>query len=255
MDIRISSFIFYYCLVIAFILGSCIGSFILCQAYRIIHHENWWSGRSHCDSCGHTLTILDLFPIVSYIFLHGRCRYCHKKIGKTSLLVEVGLGSLFTVYLAYYGRLDLHLFGTYGLFAVLLGLSIVDMQSYEIPDGYILFGVICWLFTHLSTILSDIVGAVLIAGSILLLVFIMDKVMKKETMGGGDIKLYFLVTLFLGGYVGLLNVILSCIVGLLFVLIRREEKIPFGPSISISTVICVFIGNSIVQWYLGLLGM
>lgn len=258
LSIYETPFIFWYCVILAFILGACIGSFVMCQAYRMLDNEPWWKGRSHCDSCGHELGVMDLFPIVSYVFLKGRCRYCHARIPVTSTLVELGMGIVYAGYLMIHGTIDIQLVSVYGLFLVLLGLSVVDLKSYEIPDGYILFGIVCWLINcigNTQSFFDGLLGGCVIAGSILVLVLIMDKVLKKETMGGGDIKLFFLVSLFLGPFAGLLNVMISCVIGLVFVVALKQNKIPFGPSISLSAVICLCIGNSVVQWYMGLLGM
>lgn len=234
------------------------GSFLLCQAYRIVHHEKWWTGRSHCDSCGHVLGVMDLIPILSWIGLKGKCRYCGKKIPVNSVLYELGTGILFAGYTAYYGKLDFHLVGVLILICCLIGLSTVDYYSYEIPDGYILAGIVGWIVSILgdfSVIRVQILSGICIAGGILLLSVIMDHVLHRESMGGGDIKLYFLVSLFLGPFAGILNVLLSCVIGLIFAVILKQEKIPFGPSISLSTTVCLFIGNACVQWYLCLLGI
>ena len=81
---------------------------------------------------------------------------------------------------------------------------------------------------------------------------IMDKILKKESLGGGDIKLLFMVCLYVGTYEGLLILFLSCLIGLLFVVILKERKIAFGPSISIATFLVLLYGYHFIEWYLGL---
>ena len=94
-ELSVSKGLLVYVLVLAFITGSVLGSFINCFAWRIVHHEKITRGRSHCAVCGHTLGALDLIPVFSYIFLKGRCRYCHEKISPRYFLVETALGLLF----------------------------------------------------------------------------------------------------------------------------------------------------------------
>ena len=99
---------------------------------------------------------------------------------------------------------------------------------------------------------NGLIGGFAIAGGMLAFSLLFDKITGKDSMGGGDIKLYFMVSLYLGLARGFLNLILSCIVGLLFVLLLHRQKIPFGPSISISSVICLLVGLPIVSWYFSL---
>ena len=77
-----------------FMSGASLGSFAYCAAIRIVRKEDWTRGRSHCDACGHTLSFFDLIPVFSYMFLKGRCRYCHARIPLSSLLSEVTGGIL-----------------------------------------------------------------------------------------------------------------------------------------------------------------
>jgi leader peptidase (prepilin peptidase)/N-methyltransferase len=155
-----------------------------------------------------------------------------------------------------------------GLAVILLGLSLVDLDTYMIPNGFIIAGIIWWavtiplvlspekegnLFTRMGTDpLSGMIGAFLIAGGMLLMVLVFDKISGKETMGGGDIKLFFVAGLYLGTAVGFFNLILSCVTGLLFVAFMKKRRIPFGPSISLATCLSLFIGPAVVSWYISL---
>lgn len=242
-----------YCIVVAFILGSVFGSFLNCVSDRIIAGEKWWTGRSKCDVCGHTLGVLDLFPVLSYVLLKGKCRYCGTKLPVSYVLSEACLGVLFSVMVAVHGTLDIELIRDLGLCACLYGLSLSDLKSYEIPDGYIVFGIVWWLIFGFD--LSGLVAGVVIAGSVLVLSLIMDRVLKKESMGGGDIKLFFVVGLYLGFYGSLFNLILACVIGLVMVFVFHRNKIPFGPAISMATYLSLLFGAGFVSWYLGLLGL
>ena len=243
--------------VLAFVLGTVFGSFINCMAWRMVHKESVLHGRSHCAECGHTLSALDLVPVWSWLFLRGRCRYCGKKISPRYVLAELLLGAVFA---AAFLRLGLSwaTLRAMGLFCALLGLSLVDLDIQEIPDQFLVFGILWWLaFVFLMPegirdgMLNGIAAALGIGGGMLMITLGFEKVTKKESMGGGDIKLLFVVSLYLGPLVGLMNLILACIVGLVFVYFMRVQKIPFGPSISIATVGCLLFGTAMVDWYAG----
>lgn len=253
MSIYDSTFLTVYCVVLAFILGSVFGSFLNCVSDRIIAHEKWWTGRSKCDACGHELGILDLFPVFSYLFLKGKCRYCGTKLSSTYMFSELGLGILFVVMVLVRGTLDLTLLKDLGLVTCLYGLSLSDLKSYEIPDGFILTSIIWWLLFGFDP--KSLAAGFVIAGSVLLLSLLMDKILKKESMGGGDIKLFFVVGLYLGLYGSLFNLILACLFGLLLVVILKKNKIPFGPAIAMATYISLLYGSQFVNWYMSILGM
>ena len=253
MSIYDSTFLTVYCVVLAFILGSVFGSFLNCVSDRIIAHEKWWTGRSKCDACGHELGILDLFPVFSYLFLKGKCRYCGTKLSSTYMFSELGLGILFVVMMLVRGTLDLTLLKDLGLVTCLYGLSLSDLKSYEIPDGFILTSIIWWLLFGFDP--KSLAAGFVIAGSVLLLSLLMDKILKKESMGGGDIKLFFVVGLYLGLYGSLFNLILACLFGLLLVVILKKNKIPFGPAIAMATYISLLYGSQFVNWYMSILGM
>ena len=91
-----------------FMIGTCFGSFISCMSYRYITHESIL-GRSHCDYCGHTLHVLDLIPVLSYILLKGQCRYCHHKLNKSLLVHELTAGFLFILFYIHDGLSILYL--------------------------------------------------------------------------------------------------------------------------------------------------
>ena len=277
MNIYLTTFIAVYIYLIGFILGTVFGSFINCQAYRIAHGEKWWTGRSHCANCNHPLNALDLVPILSYLFLRGRCRYCKEKISPRYILTELMMGLLFVGLIFTAGELSFALLMNMGLVVILLGLSLVDLDTMEIPNGYILFGIFWWLgiviangvyqFLHVTEsvdkqgvlkasayyFLWHLFAGVIIAGMILILSLIMDRLLQKESMGGGDIKLLFMVSLYLGIYQGLFMLIMSCLIGLLVVVITKKDKIPFGPAIAAGTYLGLTIGIPITNWYIGLL--
>ena len=240
--------------------GAILASFFTCMGERIAVGKDWVKERSVCDSCGHTLGILDLVPIFSYIWNKGECRYCHKKIPKICIITEVCM-ALYAI--ATFLRFGISILALRNLLFVgsLLAMSIVDMKTYEIPDGFHIFGIILWAITlpfiggnWKQGIISSLIGGFVVGGGMLILSLIMDKILKKDSLGGGDIKLFFVIGLYLKLGTSLFNLIISCLVGLIFVFVLKKDKIPFGPSISIATAFSLLYGAQLVAMYLGLLG-
>lgn len=256
--LHIDIFINIYIIVIAAVCGGVFGSFINCMAWRIVHKESILTGRSHCATCGHSLNGIDLIPVFSYVFLKGRCRYCKEKVSSRYILIEIIMS---LVFVSFVWKYDIS-FSTVRylvLACILLGLALVDIDSYEIPDGFIIAGIVWWIVTmpFMNTSVSyqlknGLIGGIAIGGGILLFSLIMDNVLKKESMGGGDIKLFFMLGLYMGPALSLFNLIVSCFVGILMVVILRKNRIPFGPAIVGASFISLLWGADIISWYLGL---
>ena len=241
-----------------FILGTIFGSFINCVADRIVAGRDWIRGKSICETCKHELGPLDLIPVFSYIFLKGKCRYCGTKLSPRYMLTELFLGLCFVLCFLSRKSLDYILLRDLILIVILLGLSLVDLDSYIIPDGFIIAGIVNWLVSiffvsdKLDYVKGGLIGAFVISGSILCVSLIMDKALGKESLGGGDVKLLFMVCLYTGVFKGFFLLFLSCVIGLLFVLLLKKEKIPFGPSISMATFVVMLCGDLVLKWYLSL---
>ncbi|MGY3724846.1 prepilin peptidase [Granulicatella balaenopterae] len=256
-------------------MGIVFGSFINCLSWRMANHESVRSGRSHCTSCGHILAAKDLVPIFSYLFLKGRCRYCGIKIHPRYMLTELVLGLAFVAVVAVFG-ISWQALSYLVLSCLLLGLSLVDLAIYEIPDSFIIWGIVNWLvflplqagvigpselaspkalvpLEYLMCRATDgLLGGFIIAGSLLVLSIIFDKLSGKESLGGGDIKLFFMTGLYMGLFESLFCLILSCVMGILFSVLVKKNRIPFGPCISVAVFITLLIGTSVTTWYLSL---
>jgi len=245
-------------LLFAFAFGAVFASFFTCMGGRIAQGRDWVKERSTCDSCGHVLGARDLIPIFSYLSTNGKCRYCGAKIPISCLVSEVLLGIYYVLCVLRFG-ISAEALRCMALSGLLLGLSIVDLEIYEIPDGFIIAGIVLWVITipfvqtpWLTEVKQGLLGGLLIGGGMLVLSLIFDRISGKESLGGGDIKLFFMTGLFLKPACGLLSLILSCMVGLGFVLLLKKSKIPFGPAISIATCVTLLYGSYAVEWYLGL---
>ena len=258
-------FITAYLTFLAFALGACMGSFLNCMAWRIVHGESFVNGRSHCDFCGHVLTFDDLVPIISYIAHKGRCRYCGKKLPAGLLVAEIASALVFVSCLWKFDvsleMLEYLLFG-----CILLAVSFADMEGFIIPDGFILAALVIRLvFIFLSgnimeQLVFSAVGGLAVSAALLLIVLIFEKLMHREAMGGGDIKLIFACGLFLGLGKNILCLLMACVIGIVFALItqkfragQEDPKIfPFGPSIALGAWLSLLFGDSIINSYVSL---
>ena len=251
-----------YCGVLAAVLGAVFGSFLNCAAWRIAHGESFLRGHSRCPACGHALGARDLVPVFSWLFQRGRCRYCGEKISVRYPLTELAFALITLLCLL---RFDLTVLclRNWVFLCCLFCLSLVDLESFTIPDGCHLIAVGAWLTAlpflrpGLSEIGRSVLAALCFGGGLLLLSMLMDRLLKKESLGGGDIKLFAVVGLYLGMVGTLLTVLLSCVLGLLFAVVRgaKGRAFPFGPSISLAAALVLLYGQGAIHWYLSLLGL
>ena len=261
--LHISPYITAYFLVMAFVLGAVMASFLGCLGWRMCNGESVMKGRSHCDSCGQVLKGRDLIPIISYLMRGGKCAYCGAPIPKTSLIGEILLAILFVISILRWDvtpLLGLHLI----FISILFLVSLTDIYEQIIPDGCLLVAIVVRVLYYFiiegfekGSLLYLIGSGFSVALPLLLLTLLLERLWKKEAMGGGDIKLIFVTGLYLGWEKNLLMMLVSCIVGIIIgmIQIRKEDEesyFPFGPSIAIATVFCMFWGDGIIGWYLSL---
>ena len=248
-----------YVTILAAVTGAAGGSFVNCLSWRLVRGQKVTKGRSCCPSCGHVLGALDLVPVASWFALRGRCRYCVELLsafGAISLLYRFGL----TPAAPYYPVFSL----------ILLGVALTDLESYEIPDCFHVAAILWWCVGALITekplgsyIISGLSGGILIAGGMLAVSLVFDRLLGRESLGGGDVKLFFVTGLYLGLAVNLLNVIVSCLLALILAALLPDSgrkpgdpaAIPFGPAIAAGTWLCLLGGGPLVSWYLGLFGL
>ncbi|QGG46594.1 prepilin peptidase [Heliorestis convoluta] len=242
----------FYLLV--FVLGTAIGSFLNVVIYRMPQEKSVIMPPSACGACETFLKWKDLIPLISYISLRGRCRYCQEPFSLRYPFVE---GTNGLAYLVIYGTFGLTLegFAAAFLFSLLLAVVFIDIDHMIIPDQLMLTALIIGIpltaFQSLEKLLSGFIG-LLVGGGLLLLIAIVSK----GGMGGGDIKLAGILGLFLGWPQILLvlffSFFLGAIAGLAIILYQgktMKEAIPFGPYLAIAALIVLFWGNSILTWY------
>lgn len=218
-----------YSCFIAALLGACMGSFLNCAAWRVVHGESVLRSRSHCDVCGHVLAPRDLVPVFSYVFSHGRCRYCGAKLSPRHAVGEAVAALVFVSLLLRYD-ISLRTLEAWAVACLLLACAFADLEGYIIPDRFIAVGVVLFIVTLFfvpdpgKRALDGLIGGVAVGGGVLLLALLMEKLLRRDAMGGGDIKLLFLTGLFLGWQKNLLCLLLACVVGILMGPCPRQAR-------------------------------
>lgn len=239
-----------------FLAGLCVGSFLNVCIYRLPEGGSIAYPPSNCPACGSRLHAVDLIPVLSYLLLRGRCRYCGGKISAQYPFIELTVGVLFLAAYLKYG-LTLTTLRIFVLFAVITAATVIDWRYRIIPDKLNLAGFIlgaALLFESREVLSANIIGF-LAGGGILYLVALVSK----GGMGGGDIKLsavmglllgwrYLLLALFLANAAGALAGILL----VLFKIKKMKEALPFGPYLAFGSVIAALAGDRLVSWYLQL---
>lgn len=243
--------------------GALIGSFLNVCIYRLPRHESIaWPG-SHCTACSQPIAWYDNVPIVSYLLLAGRCRRCSVPIPFRYPVVEalnaLGYMGLLWVFGATWATL------VYGLlYSCLIVVTGTDLSHKIIPNVITLPGIIIGLISAATVLphgLVDGVLGLLIGGGILwLLAWASPYLFGKEGMGGGDIKLLAMIGAFLGWKPALMTImlgsLLGSIVGMTLIatrVMKREDYIPFGPFLVCGALVSLLFGQSLLEWYQGLL--
>lgn len=212
-----------------------------------------WPG-SHCPACQHKLRTLDLIPVLSFLFLKGRCRYCQAPISPQYPLVEVMSAVGYWLVYRYYGLSMETLVGCM-LVTVLLCAAFSDLQTGLIPNrltypGLLIGLALTWFTIDLKTALLGSLGFAA--------VFFIIAIASKGGMGGGDIKLAGVIGAFLGWQGALVTFVLASLLGGLvagYLLARgkadRKSAIRFGPYLALGAFITLIWGKQIVAFYLG----
>lgn len=257
----------YFQYILAGVLGLIVGSFLNSVIYRLQNTENIKDiirGRSHCPECKETLKFWDLIPLISYIFLFAKCRYCQKPISWQYPLVEAAGGGAFLL-----------IFFAYGLswealiWAIIASILIIiftyDLLHSEIPIFLVYIGLPLAVVLVLLNIysvgkfdwlegLNYIYGALVIGGFLGLLVLLS----RERWMGIGDIWLGvfvgFLLTWQLAIVAGFFAFVIGAVVSLILIMAKKKkvkDRVPFGPFLVIGLIVALIWGQDIINWYLG----
>ena len=255
-----------------FLFGLAVGSFLNVCIYRIplpdlsIHSPR----RSFCPQCNNPISVYDNIPILSYLLLRGKCRYCKAKISVVYLLVELATAGLFLLMFYHFG-LTLEFLLALIFVTLLIPISVIDARHYIIPNVLIVTGlilgsvIVCAIAYQRADVwylLIRLIGAFTGGLALWLIAVIGSAILRKKAMGGGDIKLMALNGLFLGAWPELVMVIAfsafsGAIVGSALIISgrkSRESPIPYGPFLAGAAVLVLLWGDSFWNMYLRFVG-
>lgn len=240
------------------ILGLLLGSFFNVCIFRIPRGESIAFPPSHCTSCNNKIKGYDLIPVISYILLKGKCRYCGEKISLRYPAVEIVTAVLFYLVYLNYG-LTFFTIKFIVLVSLLMVIGMIDFDTTDVYFSTTITGIVCGIgfiiagyFMNLGVI-EFILGGVAAGGFIAVIILI------TRGMGWGDAEICFMCGLFLGLKLSIVMLFLSFIIGgiigiaLIALKIKnRKDYIPFGPFIAISSLLTLFFGQHIVNYYISM---
>ncbi|MDO4545787.1 MAG: prepilin peptidase [Bacillota bacterium] len=247
----------------AFLFGICIGSFLNVVIYRVPNHISVAKGRSFCPKCGESLKAIDLVPVVSFLCLKRRCRYCGEPISGRYPLVELLGGIFFVISVAVYGITWQSLI-TFMAACILIAIAFIDRDTMEIPNGLVLLLMIPALLTAIpilaindATIISKLIGVVAVALPMILMNLIIS-----NSFGGGDIKLMAVCGFMLGWQSELVAIFIGLVTGGIYGIYLmtsgkkgRKDHFAFGPFLVVGIMVALYMGPALIGWYTSLFGL
>mgnify|MGYP000394787509 CR=1 FL=1 len=235
--------------------GLIFGSFTNVLIARIPAGESVVTPPSHCPRCGHRLGVLDLVPVLSWLFLRGKCRYCGERISPLYPLVELLTAALFIGVFLRWGLSAWTLAG-WALTVILVACSFIDLDEGIIPDVITIPGVILGLAVSFFTLgfLPALWGALAFGGVLFLVA-----VISNGGMGGGDVKLAAVIGSFTGLPGAFITLLLSSFLGAVYgvtlMLVGRAGRktpVKFGPFLAVAAYTAYLFASEIIAWYMGL---
>ncbi|MDA3845183.1 MAG: prepilin peptidase [Vallitaleaceae bacterium] len=237
------------------ILGLLVGSFLNVCIYRIPRKEEIVITPSHCMTCGHTLRWYELFPVISYIAIKGKCYKCKTHISIQYPIIELLNGAAYMgLYLLYGISIELAIYAA--LFSILLIVFMIDLKTLTIPNSLVIAIGILGLVNLVFNIVNwpqYIIGFFSVSALLFLIAII-----TKGKMGGGDIKLMAVAGLLLGWQRIILSLLLGSVLGAVIGLtliglrvVNKKALIPFGPYLAVGIMVSAIWGQVIIDWYIG----
>lgn len=243
-------------LIMIFYIGTCFGSFYNVVIDRLPREINFVHGRSYCPSCKHSLSTVDLFPIISFLFLRGKCRYCKTSIPIRSLLIEILSGLLFFLSFYKYGWTSFALIQVV-FWGMLMIVGFIDYDTMYIYDAmllfyFIIFG-IYYEIADFANIWMHIKGAVYCFVIFSVIYFLAKLYYGQEAFGFGDVLLNGVLGFYLGSHNTFLICFLPFYVAAVDLLFQRiffrnislNREVSFGPYMCISAWIISLYGKEI----------
>lgn len=248
-----------FILAMAFIFGACVGSFLNVCISRIPASESIIRPASKCPACHHPIRFYDNIPILSYLWLRGKCRNCGQLIPLRYLLVEGLTGIMAALILVYFGP-TINALIYFSLICALIIVIYIDLDHQIIPDIIslpgILIGFLASFILDALSYMDSIIGIVLGGGILFTIACGYYLITRKEGMGGGDIKLLAMIGAFLGWQGVFFTIFIASVTGtlagLFFMIFARKNlnfALPFGPFLSIGAITYLFLGPQLIAWY------
>lgn len=245
--------------VFVFLAGCCFGSLYNVMIHRLPQNESILRPASHCPRCNHPISFYDNIPVVSYLLLRGKCRFCAEPISLRYPLVEILTGSLMLLLFRRYG-LTPQFFIECLLVSLLIVITFIDLDTYLIPDVLSLSGMAlgfaCSFLTPRISWLDSLLGLVLGGGFFLLIAVGYQYLRHKDGLGGGDIKLLAMIGAFLGWAGVVFTVLAASLIGTVVggVVMWRSRKgldtrLPFGPFLAVGALLYLLWGEAFYHWY------
>ena len=249
--------------VVAGVLGLIVGSFLNVCIRRLPQGESVVAPRSRCPACAAPIRALDNIPLLSYLVLRGRCRACRGRISPQYPAVEALTALLFLGALASFGTTPRGLLAAAFLCALIV-VTFVDLEHQLIPHAVTLPGIPIGLLGAMlggdPSLPEALIGCLGGAGFVYLVALYCEVILDREAMGMGDVNLVAMMGAFLGWralIVAFLAATVSgSVVSLTLIALRRRSRrdpIPFGPFLALGAAVALFLGDALIQWYLGLL--
>lgn len=251
-----------------FLFGLVIGSFLNVCIYRLPRDLSIVRPRSSCPNCKNPVAWYDNVPVLSYLWLGRKCRHCKAPISWRYAAGELLAASLFLIfYFRFQGNWGWMLIGWF-LSAALIVCTFIDFDYFIIPDEISLPGIALGLLVHVvfpaltghsghvAALVWSALGAVAGGGLLWLVAVIGRRLYGKDVMGMGDVKLMAMIGAFLGWKLVLLAIFMGSlagsIVGICLVLSKKsgwQSRIPFGPYLSVGSLLALLVGDPLVRWY------
>ena len=246
----------------AFIFGAVVGSFLNVCIYRLPNNESLVLPASHCPKCGYKIPPYDNIPLLSYLLLGGRCRFCKVRISPQYPVVEL-INGLLTLFLFMKLGFSLTFLVLFIFCSALVAITFIDLEHRIIPDVIsipgIVIGFIASFFLPWLGWQNSLIGILAGGGSLLLVAYGYQLIAKKEGMGGGDIKLLAMMGAFLGWkavpFIIFASSLVGSVIGITLMLVQKKDSklaIPFGPFLAFGAILYIFFGRQLIHWYMNI---
>lgn len=237
-----------------FLIGTILTSFYMVVATRLPNKESIVKPRSHCDNCNHILSWYELIPILSYIIVRGKCPKCKNKISISYPVMELIGGILFLLSFITF-NISYNFYLSIILSSLLIIIIISDFKYFIIFDSVLFISELLIIIINIlynKNILITLSSGLIMFIIMLLIKFIGDLTFKRESLGGGDIKLMFIIGSILGLKLSIISIIISSFTAFFYALyslyILKKDEIPFGPFLVFGTLITYFFSSDILAF-------